>query len=279
MTPASTLPETTRIGRTALSVTDLEEMVAFYRSVVGLSVRSRDETTATLAAGDTPVLVLLRDEEAAPRRAAEAGLFHNAFRVPSRTALGAALERVRDDWELDGASDHHVSEALYLADPEDNGVEIYADRPPEQWPRAEDGRVQMGTVPLDLADVAAQSDGAADAPDGTTVGHVHLETTSVSEAREFYVETLGLTVRQEWREALFLAAGEYHHHLGLNAWRHRSAPTTGRGLAWFEFVLPDEAALAAVERRLADADAPLTDRDGRLEVVAPDDVLIRLRTE
>ena len=279
MTPSQTLPETARIGRTALIVTDLEEMLDFYRRVVGLMVLTRRETTATLGAGDTPLVVLTRDEDASPRRRERAGLFHNAFRVPSRTALGAARERIDEHWRLDGASDHHVSEALYLTDPEGNGVEIYSDRPREQWPRTSDGTVQMGTVPLDLEDVAAKSDGAANVPAGTTVGHVHLESTSIQAAREFYVDSLGLNVQMATSQALFLAAGDYHHHLGVNTWNDRSQPSRGRGLAWFEFVVPDQDALAAVRGRLDDADVPLTDRSDGLEVAAPDDVSLRLRTE
>lgn len=188
------VPETARIGRTALLVTDLDEMIDFYRDVVGFTVQTRRETTATLGVDETPLLVLNRDEDASPRSREQAGLFHNAFRLPSRAALGAALDRIRGHWQLDGASDHYVSEALYLTDPEDNGVKIYTDRPREEWLREDDGTVQIGTAPLDLADVAAQSDGATRAPPGTTVGHVHIEVSSLEAARAFYVGTLGLGV-------------------------------------------------------------------------------------
>ncbi len=279
MTATPIIPDTAWIGRTALLVTDLDATVDFYRDVVGLAIHARDETTATLGVDGTPLLVLKRDENAPARSREEAGLFHNAFRVPSRTALGAALERIRDRWQLDGASDHHVSEALYLTDPEDNGVEIYRDRPKAEWPRADDGSVQIGTVSLDLTDVAAQSDGAATAPPETTVGHVHLEVSSIDAARAFYVDTLGLRVQTAARSALFVAAGDYHHHLGLNTWNGRSKPLDGRGLAWFEFVVSDEGALATVRQRLEDADIPARERGRSLEIHDPDGISIRFRAE
>ncbi|MFB6089558.1 MAG: VOC family protein [Halobellus sp.] len=277
--PDDSLPSGTRLGRVALRVHDLDEMVSFYRTVVGLDVRSRSEATASLGAGGEAVLRLVRDESAASRERSQAGLFHTAFRVPSRTALGAALDRVREHWTLDGASDHDVSEALYLSDPEDNGVEIYRDRPREAWPRSADGTAEMGTYPLDLEAVAEASDGAADAPPGTDLGHVHLEATSIDSAREFYVDALGFGVQVEDRGALFLAAGDYHHHVGVNTWNRRSSPAGGRGLAWFEVVVPDEGALDDVRDRLADAGADLRESDGGIEVRDPDDIAVRIRAE
>lgn len=275
---APTLPVATRIGRTALRVTDLDGAVAFYRDVVGLEIRNRTDTAATLGAGDAPLLELERDADAAPR-GNRAGLFHTAFRVPSRTALGAALERIREEWRLDGASDHNVSEALYLTDPEGNGVEIYRDRERDQWPHAADGSVQMETLPLDLGAVAAESGSAGDAPAETTVGHVHLEATGIEAARGFYVDTLGFDVRMDAGAALFLAAGGYHHHLGVNTWNGRSDPAGGRGLAWFEVVVPDDATLAAVRDRLTAADVAVAERGDSIEVADPDGVVVRVRPE
>jgi len=190
-----TLPASTRVGRVALTATDVDELAAFYRDVVGLAVISRTADRATLGAGDTSLLELREDASAQPRPASAAGLFHTAFRVPDRGALGDALDRVRDRWRLTGASDHRVSEALYLRDPEGNGVEIYRDRPRDEWPTT-DGRVEMTTAPLDLDALAADASGADAAPAGTDVGHVHLEVTDLDESREFYVDALGLRLRQ-----------------------------------------------------------------------------------
>ncbi|AGB37067.1 VOC family protein [Natronococcus occultus] len=279
MATQPTLPDTARIGRTALVVADLDDTTEFYRDVVGLEVLTRDETTTELGDGETTLLVLVSDEDAAPRGRNCAGLFHNAFKVPSRTALGAALERVRDRWQLDGASDHHVSEALYLTDPEDNGVEIYTDRPRAEWPRRNDGTVRIGTGPLDLGAIEARSDGAASVPAGTVVGHVHLETTNLETARRFYVDTLGLVVQTAVPEALFLAAGDYHHHLGVNVWNGRSRPAEGRGVAWFEFVLPDETALETARRGLGERGIAVETKEKGFEVEGPDGISIRFRTE
>ncbi|QLH84640.1 VOC family protein [Halosimplex pelagicum] len=271
------IPETARMGRAALTVGDLDETVGFYRDAVGLTVRSRSETAATLGAGGTPVLELLADGDAPPRDRKQAGLFHTAFRVPSRGALGAALERIRERGALDGASDHYVSEALYCTDPEGNGVEVYADRSREEWPRADDGSVEIGTAPLDLAALAAGSDGAAEAPPGTDLGHVHLEVSSLDRARAFYADRLGLGVRTETRGASFLAAGDYHHHVGINTWNGRTDPAGGRGLAWFEFLLPDAGTVATARRRLSTTGVPVTDREDGFEASDPDGITVRFR--
>ncbi|OVE82988.1 VOC family protein [Natronolimnobius baerhuensis] len=276
MTAEPLIPDRAQIRRVALVVTDLEEMVAFYRDVVGLTVRSQAKTTATLGTDEQPLLELRQDEDAPPRTREQAGLFHTAFKVPSRAALGGALERVRSEWDLDGASDHYVSEALYLTDPEKNGVEIYVDKPKDAWPRADDGSIQIGTIPLDIGVIGAQSDGSVAVPPETTVGHVHLEATSLQAAQSFYVETLGLTVQTAIRSAVFLAAGDYHHHLGVNTWTGRSQPTGGRGLSWFEIIVPDES-IATVRQRLADTE-DVVDHGEFLEISDPDGISIRIRT-
>jgi len=274
----SSLPDATRIGRVALTVPNISEAVAFYRDVIGLSVHAEDEGAARLGDGETELLVLEEDPDADPRGPTEAGLFHLAVRVPSRAALGATLDRIRDRWTLDGASDHRVSEALYLSDPAGNGVEVYCDRPRAEWPVADDGTVQMDTLPLDLGALSAASDGSASLPRGTDVGHVHLEPSSLTDARSFYVGALGFAVRQEWGEsALFVAAGGYHHHVGLNTWNGRTDPARGRGLAWFEVVVPTDAALDAAADRLAGHG--VTRRDGEVTATDADGIELRLRVE
>jgi catechol 2,3-dioxygenase len=276
------LPAGTAVGRTALVVNDLETVVGFYRDVVGLAVRRRGADRATLGAGDDPLLELTEDPDAPERPGRSAGLFHTAFRVPSRAALGDAVERIEDRWELTGASDHRVSEALYLDDPEGNGVEVYRDRPRGAWPTDEDGRVGMDTLPLDVDDLADDAGGEASAPSGTDVGHVHLEVADLSAARRFYVGTLGANVRQEWGpQALFVAAGDYHHHVGLNTWNRRSEPRAGRGLDWFELRLPDAGSLEAAQERFDEAGVEVSPTregptDGGFEVRDPDGIPVRL---
>ncbi len=270
-----TLPAPSRPGRVALRANDPDRLASFYRDVVGLAVLDREEDRATLGAGGRALLELLADPDAPPRGSDETGLFHTAFLVPSRAALGDALSRIRERWHLDGASDHRVSEALYLSDPEGNGIEIYRDRPKEEWP-TNGGRVEMDTRPLDLDALADQRRGEAGVPDETTVGHVHLEVSSIPQAREFYVEGLGLGIRQEWSDAaLFLAAGDYHHHVGLNTWNGRTAPASGRGLAWFELLVPDRETLAAVRDRTGDTE-PIDETDV-LSLSDPNGIELRLR--
>jgi len=259
---AGDLPGSTGVGRVGLTVGELEAAVAFYRDVVGLVVHTHDDGAATLGGPDGAFLELRVDPDSAQRPETAAGLFHTAVRVPSRGALADALARVREEWRLTGASDHLVSEALYLRDPEGNGVEIYCDRPRAEWPLADDGRVQMVTDPLDLEALATEATGAETVPSGSDVGHVHLEVTSLEAAREWYADALGMNVRQEMDGALFLAAGEYHHHVGCNVWNRRSAPTGGRGLDWFEVVVPADA-LAATRDRFERAGFEPTTLDSR----------------
>jgi catechol 2,3-dioxygenase len=273
------LPAGTSIGRAALRVADLEDVAAFYREVVGLDRLERTDSRAVLGAGDTPMLVLERDPDAPPRKSTGAGLYHNAFRVPSRAALGDALGRIRDRWHLDGASDHGVSEALYLTDPADNGVEIYRDRPRDEWPRGDDGSVQMGTDPLDMDGVRAAAAGDSGVPAATDLGHVHLEVTSLDGFRECYVETLGFEIQMEVPAAAFVSAGGYHHHVGANTWHQRSGPAEGQGLDWFEIVLPSASALDAVRERVAASRFGLTEREEGIAVTDADGIDVRLRAE
>lgn len=280
------LPSTTRMGCVTLRVADLDDAVAFYRDVVGLTLRERDGDGATLGTADRDLLDLRAAPDAPERGRREAGLFHVAFRVPSRAALGAALARIESRWELTGASDHVVSEALYCRDPEGNGVEVYRDTPPETWPREGSG-VGIDSLPLDLADLAdAAPEAGADArggvPDGTDVGHVHLEATDLARAEATYADALGLDVTQRYGDsAVFLAAGDYHHHLGINVWNGRTSPKRpeSRGLDAFEIVVPDAATLETAAERLAGVEGVAIEgepADGTLAFVDPDGIRVEV---
>ncbi|QLG62295.1 VOC family protein [Halorarum salinum] len=273
------LPQGTRIGRTALRISDLEELTGFYRNIVGLSVLHRSDTTAVLGVDETPLLVLEEDADALARRVSGTGLYHNAFRVPSREALGDALGRIRDHWQLGGASDHGVSEALYLTDPEGNGIEVYRDYSRGEWPFADDGSVRISTEPLDLASIEAASAGGSQAPPGTDVGHIHLEVSSLDEFRDFYVDTLGFEVETTVPAASFVSAGGYHHHIAANTWHHRTTPSDGRGLSWFEVIVPDPGVLDAVRERFAAGEIPVTELDDGIVVTDPDSIEVRVRVE
>jgi len=276
------VPASTHVGRVALTVGDLDAVLPFYRDAIGFSVE-RDGRRAALRAGDHSVLVLVEEPDAPVRPSDAAGLFHVAVRVPTRSALGDALVRIRDAGaELTGASDHLVSEALYLRDPDGNGLEVYRDRPPEAWPRSTDGTPEMDTLPLDLADLADAATGERTLPSATDVGHVHLEVADLDRSEAFYVDAVGLHVAARYgEEAAFVAAGDHHHHVGLNVWNRRRSPAAEtRGLRWFELVLPDHGALEDVRRRLRAAGAESKAEEGDvLSVADPDDVSLRFVVE
>jgi len=280
------LPAGTRVGRVVLAVSDLDAHTDFFERVVGLTIHDRSNGRALLATGTggSESLLELHASDAPDRGDDETGLFHVAFRVPDRAALGAALERIEARWLLDGVSDHLVSEALYLRDPEGNGIEIYRDRKREAWPRDDDGTLEIASYRLDLDALRSASTGAATVPDGTDVGHVHLEVSSIAAARAVYVDALGFSVRDTWArngtvEALFVAAGDYHHHVGLNTWNDRTKPSTGRGLKWVELLVPDADTLDAVERRLANADTDHARQGETVRMRDADDIAFRLRTQ
>jgi catechol 2,3-dioxygenase len=239
----------TTVGRVALTVRDLATVQGFYERVVGLAALESDAGRAVLGAGDLALVELVEDREAPPRPARTTGLFHLAVLVPDRVELARSLRRlVEARWPLQGASDHLVSEALYLADPEGNGIEIYRDRPRDEWRRDGD-EIAMATLPLDLNDVLAElgpdadgGEGDLGVPPGTQVGHVHLDVADLADAERFYAGQLGLDVTARgYPGALFLSASGYHHHVGLNIWRGEGAPpppSGALGLRWFELTPP-----------------------------------------
>lgn len=280
---ADILPAATSVGRLAFTVADVESLSDFYCEVVGLTELARRDDRVELGPPNGSGVLVLRESDKPERPDDAAGLFHAAFRVPNRAALSDALERVRHQWHLDGASDHLVSEALYLTDPEGNGIEIYCDRPRDEWPRPADGSgVEMDTRPLTFEELP-DATGNSRVPPATDIGHVHLEVTSLPSSEAFY-RTFGLNVQARYGEqATFLAAGDYHHHVGLNTWNARSAPTTGRGLAWVEFFIPDgglEAALHRFEEHDVQVDRRGTNEtlnlDADARVADPDDIELRL---
>lgn len=236
------------IGRVRLTVNDIAKVGAFYAQALGLQKIHSDATTASYGAGGRVLVELIADPAARRASPREAGLFHTAFLLPSRADLAAWLHHASASrLPLQGASDHLVSEAIYLADPEGNGIEVYADRPRDGWTKA-DGSIKMATDPLDFDDLAVQARAPwTEAPTGTVVGHVHLQVGAVPEAEAFYAGTLGFAVTAHYPGAAFFGSGGYHHHLGANVWNSRGAgqrsPSTG--LAGVE-LLADADSLAAI---------------------------------
>ena len=278
--PDAAISPRASVGQVRLSVADLGAMLEFYSDVLGLrpALTERDGTVHLSADGRYPFLFGLTGVPGAtrpPRRTT--GLYHSAVLVPSRAWLGRLLRRlVAKGIDLDGASDHLVSEALYLRDPEGNGVELYADRPREAWPHV-DGQVMMTTEPLDLdALIAEGRDGDAPwdgLPPDTRVGHVHLRVSALDRAEAFYHGVLGFDVTvRGYPGALFVSAGGYHHHLGLNTWHSAGtapAPAGSVGLCSFTVELPDERELADVLARVEAAGVPSRQEQGGVLVRDP----------
>jgi catechol 2,3-dioxygenase len=228
------------IGAVRLRVADLEGARSYYERAIGLRTLEREGDVVRLGAG-TALLELVGDPDAPPASPRSTGLFHFAVLVPSRADLARAVRRVVDAGErFTGASDHFVSEALYLRDPEGNGIEIYRDRPRDQWEREPNGELRMGTVALDIDSVMAELPAGADGgmPDGTVVGHVHLQVSELDPIEAFYAGELGLAVTvRSYPGAIFLSRGGYHHHVGANTWSSAGGsppPPGSRGLEWFE---------------------------------------------
>ena len=227
--PGWRLPAATRLGHVMLQVADLARSLGYYERVLGLRVLERTDVSATLGThgADTPLVALVERRGASPvPHHGRLGLYHYAILLPQRAALGRFVQHLADIGERAGASDHLVSEALYLRDPDGLGIEVYADRPRSGW-RTHDGQLQMATEPLDLADIILAGGGEpwTGMPVGTTMGHVHLHVANLSQASSFYHDALGFD-KMVWAYpgALFLAAGGYHHHLGLNTWAGSNAP-------------------------------------------------------
>jgi catechol 2,3-dioxygenase len=244
------------MGTVHLSVADLPRSLDYYRRAIGLDVLEEGGGEATLGAGSAKLLHLVEEPGAAPADGFS-GLFHFALLVPERVDLARWLAHAgRDRVQLIGASDHFVSEALYLRDPDHHGIEIYWDRPRELW----EGRTdRIVTWPLDLDDLLATVAGEEAAtfeglPAGTTMGHVHLRVSDVGETVRFYRDLVGFDLTAQFGEqAAFLSAGGYHHHLGGNTWESRGAapapPGTAR-LLGYTIVLPEDADREALQTRL-----------------------------
>jgi catechol 2,3-dioxygenase len=281
-----------RISSVQLDVSDLPRSIDFYERVLGLPLISRDEHHAQLGPDPLhPALVLSDIAVPTPLPPGATGLYHVAWLHPTRAALADTVRRVAGArWPFEGASDHGVSEALYLGDPDGLGIEIYVDRPREQWERPPGGRgVKMVTLPLDLDDLLAQgtAEPAPAVPSQTGIGHVHLKVADVPRTATFYRDALGLEEQAQLPSAAFLAAGGYHHHVGANSWQSRGAgpaPASAPGLRRVEFELSDVDALDALERTLADApDRALSSSaergsGGELSVRDPDGQLLSFVT-
>ncbi len=266
----------TKIGAVHLTVSDFGRSLPYYQHNIGLKLHRLEGDVAYLGAGGRDLLALKELRSALyPQRVT--GLYHFAILVPSRLELALTLKHlIETETRIGGASDHLVSEALYLSDPDGNGIEIYRDRPRHEWPLL-GGQIQMDTKQFDVESVLGELHGLTVHgrdltwnglhPD-TTIGHIHLHVSHLPEAEAFYTQVLGFDLIMHYGpSAAFVSAGGYHHHIGLNTWAGVGAPPPppgSVGLDWYEIVLPDEEALAATAVRLQNAHIPTEQHDNGL---------------
>jgi catechol 2,3-dioxygenase len=268
-TAAPALPASLRLGVVHLTVTDLDRSLAFYAGGLGLEVSRRDAAEAALGAGGDELLVL-HAEPGAASAGRHAGLYHVALLHASREEMArTALRLAADGTRIDGASDHGISEAIYLSDPDGNGIELAVDRPRSEWPDLSDPSwLAGGPAPLDLHGLLGLVESEEPRPSidpALVVGHLHLHVGDVARGLAFYRDVLGFELMTDIGTAAFLAAGGYHHHLGFNVWRGRGVPPAPEGtvgLRHWTVVLPTAADVDAVRARVEAAGAPVEPHAG-----------------
>jgi catechol 2,3-dioxygenase len=264
-------------------------MLSFYQRDCGLNIISTSETVTVLGCGEEatdPLLILNIDKKAIDAPKGATGLYHYAILVPDRKSLGAAyLALGKQGIVFDGYADHLVSEALYLTDPDGNGIEIYADRPREKWRRDEDGGVQMGTQPLDIDSLIKESivspnENLVVFPEATRIGHVHLKVSNLERSISFYRDLLGLDLMSYWGSAAFLSVGGYHHHVGMNTWESLGGPAVDSGWVGMEYfaATTTEENFAELSKILADSPIATGRGSKQLYVSDPDNITIMVRS-
>ncbi|HAA4053234.1 TPA_asm: VOC family protein [Listeria monocytogenes] len=245
------ISEELRLGEVVLNVGHLKEMAGFYQEVIGLKLLEENERMVRLgvSGSDEALLVLKKIDNAVVPEVPRIGLFHTAFLLPTRESLAdVLLHLAKSGYPIDGAGVHAYSEALYLHDIEGNGIEIYADRPKAEWMRDGDGNLPMVTEQVDVDSLLqiATDEPFTGMPNGTIIGHVHLQVADADKAEQFYKEVLGMNLTTAIPSARFFAAGDYHHHIGSNVWAGRNLELLQEnetGLAWFTIITPDKDAI------------------------------------
>lgn len=279
------IDDSAHILAVGLTVSDLERSLAFYTYNLGLRVTHQEADSAGLGAGGGAPFLFLQEHRGARRVPSATGLYHFAVLVPRRADLGSALlAMAARQTRFSGFADHLVSEAIYLSDPDGNGIEVYRDRPREAWTH-EGSFVRMTVDPLDLEGIAAEADAAPEQwqglPAGTRLGHIHLQVSSIPETEAFYGTILGfdLTARLG-PQASFFSAGGYHHHIGANTWMSEGstppAPASA-GLREFQVALPSEASVRRIRDQITGAGLAVIDTETGIVVRDPSGISVRLR--
>jgi catechol 2,3-dioxygenase len=280
------IPDKTKIQSVDLKIKDLDNSLNFYSHLTGFKEIERKGNTVFLSAtGNYPTLIsLTEDKNAIPRPPGTTGLFHTAIRFPNRKELARVFLRLFDNKvKFHGFSDHLVSEAIYLEDPDENGIELYADKPKEEW-QWKHGEIQMATLPLNLNVLTSELDDR-EVWNGihpvTDIGHIHLNVSNLHKAQEVYSMILGLNITvSSYNGALFFSAGGYHHHIGTNIWSSRNGsqpPSNAVGLTQFSIKIEDEKYLKLIEQRAEEAGLVLEPyKNGSLTILDFDKNKIKL---
>ncbi len=242
------------VGEVNLKVKSLDTALTFYQNLIGFQVLEKTDRKAVLTTdGKTALLSLEQPDNVIPKEGRMSGLYHFALLLPSRADLAVFLRHFISTGYPLGAADHYVSEALYITDPDGNGIEVYRDRPSNEW-TWNNGLVDMATEELDGNGILAESDAEwTGLPAGTIMGHIHLHVGDLQKAEEFYTKGLGFKVVSHYPQAVFLSTGGYHHHIAINTWQGVGAPTPPEnsvGLHWYTLVFPDEAARETAIKQL-----------------------------
>lgn len=276
----------TKIGTVAITVSNLERSLAYYQERIGLQLHKRKGDRAWLGVGGNDLLLLVaRPGATKPQRTT--GLYHFAVLVPSRWHLAQSLHHlIETETPIGGASDHIISEALYLSDPDGNGIEIARDRHRDQWPRQANGELGIATQAMDWRSVLAEREKNPAGWDGldpqTTIGHIHLHIADISSATKFYCDILGFEMMSRYGpSAIFVSAGGYHHHIGLNTWAGVGVPAPPKnsiGLRWYSVDLPNKAALHSTIERIESHNIPVTETPIGWQVKDPSQNTLLLRT-
>ncbi|WP_064092946.1 VOC family protein [Rossellomorea aquimaris] len=263
------------VTEVTIKVQNLERSLSFYQKVMGFNILQQTKETAILTAnGQTPLVTLEQPPNATPKQARTTGLYHFALLLPSRSDLGRMLQHLLNQNIPLGSSDHLVSEAVYLSDPDGNGIEVYCDRPSSQW-TWNDGQVKMAVDPIDATAIIEEARGQkwTGLPEGTVMGHIHLHVSELEKTEEFYTMGLGFEVVSRFgHQALFISTGGYHHHIGLNTWNGAGAPKPSDnsvGLRSFTIHFPSKKQLNESIQLLTTMGATVTEEDGRMHTEDP----------
>lgn len=271
---------TVYVGEVHINVTNIGKSLSFYQDILGFQVLEQDDRRAVLSAnGKTPLLTLEQPDDVISKEAKTTGLYHFAILLPSRADLSAFLKHIIQAGIRLGASDHHVSEALYINDPDGNGIEVYRDRPSTEWHWTGD-QVSMTSEQLNGESLLAESNNEwKEMPAETVMGHIHLHVANLKEAEKFYVDGLGFDIVTRYPGALFSSTGGYHHHIGLNIWNGVGAKAPAKnsvGLNWFSLVFPNEDVRRKTVKQLESLGANIVKEQNYYFVEDPSENVIKL---